>query len=110
MEAKVISMKTYTPEIIIKSDDSKGFRKYLSQGYFVFDKKNGYWILRKNTKIMVTIEYEGTRFTINLRSAFRRYYGEKVEQKWIELFQSDLEANKVMLKEGSNGNFSIVEK
>ena len=107
---KFISIEIYTPEVKIKSNDFKKFRKYLADGYYSYAKEEGYWILRKNPKIMVTFENEDKEYTINLRSGLKKYYGKKDPEKWIKLFGSDIEAGKITLESDSVGYWSIVEK
>lgn len=107
---KVISIEIYTPEITIKSNDFKNFRKYLAYGYYSYSNKDGYWILRKNPKIMLTFENEDKEYTINFRSGLRKYYGKRDPKMLIELFKSDIEADRIALVSDSMGYWSIVEK
>jgi hypothetical protein len=106
---RVINIEAITPEIIIKSNEYKKFRKLLADGYYVFEQKDGYWTLRKRPKIIIVFEYEGKEYKVNLARGLRKYYGKKDVATLIELFKNDFEAGKITLKEISEGYFSIIE-
>ena len=110
MEAKVLSVRYHIPEVIISTNDYKAFRKYLESGFSAGIRKNGYCTLRKRSQILVTLQYEGSEYTVNLKSKIISYYGKENTFKLTEKFKEDLENNKVTIKKDSNGYFSIFEK
>jgi len=109
MEAKVIFVESYVPEVVIKQEDYKSFRRYLSEGFSVIKRKEGYYTLRKKGKILVTIEYDGKRKVVNFRKALLEMYGRAEEYNVIKKFKSDLLEGKVAIDVDSEGYCSIIE-
>jgi len=107
MEAKVLSVICNAPEVIVSANDSKSFRKYLSEGFFVVHRDDGFHKLKKY-EILVTIEYEGKQQVINLRQSLVRYYGKAKDYELVARFQNDLQKKRVILKRGSNGQWRII--
>jgi len=108
MEAKVIRVEHYIPEVVIKENDHKSFRKYLEDGFFVFKVADGCYTLRKKFKILVTIEYDGKQRVVNLRYDFKQHYGNMDVKKAIERFKNDLKSGKKRLEVDSTGYCSII--
>lgn len=110
MEAKVLSVKYHIPEVIISTNDYKAFRKYLELGFSAGTRKNGYCTLRKRSQILVTLQYEGSEYTVNLKSKIISYYGKENTYKLTEKFKEDLENDIVAVHRDSDGYFAIFAK
>ncbi|MBZ4667310.1 MAG: hypothetical protein JG775_462 [Defluviitaleaceae bacterium] len=51
--------------------------KYLKKGYYIKEERNGYWVLVKPSRVMVTVESsEGTQ-SMNMKQDIIDYYGKK---------------------------------
>ena len=109
MEARVITIVTDNPEVSISANDSKGFRRYLSEGFFVLNRKDGFYRLKKGG-ILATVEYNGKQKMVDLRKCLISYYGKFQEYELIEKFNNDLGNNRITIEVDSKGHFSIIEK
>ncbi|MDF2502335.1 MAG: hypothetical protein K0Q77_3049 [Anaerosporomusa subterranea] len=82
--------------------------RYLKEGYLVKEERNGYWILIKKSKVIVTVESStGTR-SVNMKGDILDYYDKKkISEKQVEKFAQDIKKEKVAVCCDANGDCFI---
>ena len=82
--------------------------KYLAQGYYVKEERNGYWLLIRPAEIRATIKIDGKQKSFNIKAEVRDYYGKKrITQKLFYNFCND--AREGIIKFYSDGNYLEIE-
>lgn len=70
--------------------------RYLKDGYYIKERRNGYWVLVKPAKVWVTIGNDSVRRTFNMKEDICNYYGrERISQKLIKTFEEDSISGKI---------------
>ena len=110
MEIQVLDVRLETEEVKIRTSDSKAFRKYLDDGFSVFDRNEGTCILKRGSHVWVTIEHNGKCSTIDLKKSLSLYYKKSDNTKAYHFFKKDLEKDKIKLILNPNGYYTLVEK
>lgn len=100
MKVRVLDIVLQQKEQKVLNTESKKFRKYLKEGFYVCSRTNEYALLKKDEGILVIVEYEGNATTgINLERELARYYGKKASYKTlIKNFEKDLKNKQIKLK------------
>lgn len=72
---------------------------YIRKGFRIKESRNGYWVLYKPTKVIVTINCgENGHYIYDLKDAITSYYGRaKISYNLVEKFKEDF----------ANGNLEI---
>ena len=109
MEARVLGIETDNPEVSVSANDSKSFRRYLSEGFYVLNRKDGFYRLKKGG-ILVTVEYNGKKRMVDFSKCLFAYYGKAKEYELIEKLKNDLGNDIITIEVDSKGHFSIIEK
>lgn len=84
-------------------------RQFLRDGYHVTDERNGWWLLTKNSQVIVYLECTGGRcFTFKARANLLGWYGgTRLTQKLVDRFISDFYGKKIKICV-DDGNFYII--
>lgn len=71
--------------------------KYLAKGYYIVQKRNGYYVLAKSPRVNVTIQKEdGSIKTINMKKEITDYYNKsKISKGLANEFANDCQKGKV---------------
>ena len=109
MEVKIINVELEVKDANIKQSDGKGFRKYLSEGYHVVGRYDGFTQL-KRVRMNTTIEQNDRIRIIDLRDALYSYYGTRRDHELIEKLTQDLAKDCVGLKLDSKGYWKLFRK
>ena len=85
-------------------------KKYLNDGYYVKEERNGYWVLVKPAKVWVTIGDQKTRKTFNMKQDICDCYGRKrISSKLLEQFQEDARSGKLKIElDPKNDSYSLL--
>ena len=82
--------------------------KYLDNGYYIRESRNGYWLLVKPAKVYVTLKKDNKNLKINIKYEICDYYGKsRISKKLYLKFLED--ANKENIKFYLGGNQLIIE-
>ena len=83
-------------------------RPHLRNGYHVTSESNGWWLLTKNSQVIVSLECTGGRcFTFKARANLLGWYGgTRLTQKLVDRFISDFYGKKIKICV-DDGNFYI---
>lgn len=72
--------------------------KYLKKGYYVKESRNGYWVLIKPSKVLVTLAVSDEEVTVNLKECILDFYDKKrISQKTIDNFAQQLEKREIAI-------------
>lgn len=83
-------------------------KRYLEAGYHVKEERNGYWVLIKKARVIVTLQSSAGTQVINLRRDILDYYGKKrITPKQVEKFVQDIKKEKVAVCCDVNGDYLI---
>lgn len=110
MKIKILEIRLEEEEVKVRTSDYREFRKYLSKGFFVYDRDNGFYILKRGTKIWVTIVHNRSCSVIDIQKILSQYYKEENNKKLYNFFKRDLKKKKVELTLDSNGYCVLIEK
>lgn len=83
--------------------------KYLSDGYYVVEERNGFWILKKPSHVMVCLkDVNGKKHTFDMKKDIINYYGKKIiSAKLVETFSNDAYSGKINFYMDDDGNYCI---
>lgn len=99
----------YEPSNTIETQGKQSaIKRYLQAGYHIKEQRNGYWILVKKAKVIVTVESStGTRSVSMKRSILDYYDKKRITLKQVEKFSQDVKAGKVIICCDANGDYLI---
>lgn len=96
MNANFINVTTQNSEKIEHQGNKASLRPYLSSGYIVKIERNGYYLLVKPSKVLVTIGNSSLQRTFNMKNDILNYYGrERINDKLVERFREDASNGKI---------------
>ncbi len=105
MEIKAMQKVEHVIVNYIESDkiETQGKRqeiqKYLDNGYYIKEDRNGYWVLVRTAKVQVTLTNSYGTKTFNVKDAILRYYGrERITDKLVNQFESDINSGKIIFE------------
>lgn len=82
--------------------------RYLKDGYYVKEQRNGYYLLVKPSKVIVRIQTPNGVMNINLKKQILEYYGKcKISEKRVKKFNDDSLAGKIKFYLDDTGYISI---
>lgn len=94
--------------IFIDKGDIKKFRKLLKEGFCVHHRGEEHLVMRKISKVMVSID----NASYNMTKTLKQYYGANVSAQVIATrLKEDLDSNRVTFElDSETGHYIIVEK
>ena len=80
--------------------DRNSIKHFIRQGYKVAKENNGFWVLSKPSKVMVTVDCGlYGKFTYNMKeSILELYRRDRISEKLLETFKRDFVTGKIYLK------------
>lgn len=70
--------------------------KYQKRGYYVKVSRNGYWVMVKPSKVLVTLACAEDQVEVNLKQCILDYYEKKrISEKTIQKFAQQVEDKKI---------------
>lgn len=109
MEKAIISSIKYEASDSIEMQGKrKDINKYINNGYYVKENRNGYWVLVKSAKLNVSLRNSACIRTYNMKADVCDHYGKKrISQSLTDRFIKDTEGGKVFIYMDSEGNYSL---
>ncbi len=84
-----------TRELQCSASDSE-IKRYLNNGYYVKEKRNGYWVLVKPVHIFVTLKTSDGEKEFEIKHQILEHYGkQKISEKTYEKFSKDARSGKI---------------
>lgn len=82
--------------------------KYLNDGYYVKENRNGFWVLVKTAQVNVTLSNSEHTETFNMKQDVCDYYGKtRITQALVDKFYKDIKAEKISITMDSDCCYSI---
>ena len=97
----------YEPSDTIKVQGKrKEIEKYLTQGYYEKEERNGFWILEKTAKVNVTSKNDSCPF--DMKDEVIQYYGrKKISEQLVGKFDEDIKTGKKEIWKDNEGTHFI---
>lgn len=74
-------------------------QKYLDDGYYIKEDRNGYWVLVKTAKVQAILTNSYGTKIFNVKDKMLSYYRrERITEKLVNQFQNDIYSGKIILK------------
>lgn len=108
-KAEQIAVQYVASSTIEKQGNHQSIDRYLRQGYYVKVSRNGYWVLTKPAKVLVTAYcgLNGT-YTHNMKSEIvSKYNRSKISVGLIETFKNDFKNGSLSVM-ADETNFDII--
>lgn len=103
-KAKILSIIYEESDSIEKQGNRVSIERYLENGYYVKESRNGYWVLVKPVRVNVTLSNSYGTNTFNMKDDICNYYQRaRISESLVERFKDDVakgEINIYMNKEG----------
>ena len=82
---------------------------YLKKGYYVKEERNGYWVLLKSAKVLVTLTNSYGTVTFDMKKDILDYYRRKrISMPLLETFQHDIKDGKIIIKMDENCQYYTI--
>ena len=86
----------------------KGIEKYLNAGYYIKENRNGYWVLVKTARVVVTFANDSCTRVFNMKDDICDYYGKnRISQSLVDKFRNDIVNGAVTVFLDSQGNYVL---
>lgn len=83
-------------------------QKYLDNGYYVKESRNGYWVLVKTARVNVTLSDGEVVQTYNMKSDVCDHYGkQRVSSSLVERFKKDVNSGNITITLDQRGGYSF---
>ena len=89
----------YESDTIVIQGSYNKVKKYLNNGYFIKEDRNGYWVLYKPTNVILSItDFNDKEYYLYLKQYILEYYNkERISKKLFEKFKKEMIENKELL-------------
>lgn len=107
---KAIVLMQYQPSDSIERQGKRSdIERYIKQGYYVKENRNGYWVLVKSAKLYVTLSNSYGSNVFNMKEDVCSYYGKtRISNSLANRFEMDIKNEKIVIYMDSEGNYSII--
>lgn len=107
-KAKIISIDYESSDTIERQGKRKDIDKYLKNGYYIKEDRNGYWVLVKAARLIVTLTNSSCTRTFNMKAEVREYYGKThISQSLADRFRKDIHNGTITIYMDLEGNYSL---
>lgn len=77
-------------ESITVQGNQNSIRKYLNNGYYVKENRNGFWVLVKSSTVLVVLKDSTSQKQFNMKEAILNYYEkQRMTSNLFEQFEKD---------------------
>lgn len=97
MEKATFVYASFIPsESTTHQGNRNSIQKYLNDGYYIKESRNGFWVLVKSSVVLVTLKNSVTQQQFNMKEDILDYYGkQKMTEKLFERFEKDASSGKI---------------
>lgn len=107
-KTKIISIEYEPSDTIERQGKRKDIDKYLKNGYYIKEDRNGYWVLVKAASLMVTLTNSSCTRTFNMKAEVCDYYGKtRISQSLVDRFRKDIDNGTITIDMDLEGNYSL---
>lgn len=111
MEEVTNVIVNYEPsDNIEKQGKYEKIKKYEKLGYYIKEERNGYWVLVKAAKVLVTLTNSKCTHTFNMKSDILNYYGkQKISKNLVDTFRDDVGNGKIKFEMDEEGTIYTIK-
>ncbi len=107
-KATVTSVNYEKSDTIEKQGKRRDIEKYLENGYYIKEQRNGYWVLVKASRVEVTLSNSTITRTFNMKEDLRSHYGKtRVTEALVKTFLKDINSSKIVICMDSEGTYKF---
>lgn len=107
-KAMVLSIQYQPSDSIERQGKRSDIERYIKDGYYVKENRNGYWVLVKSAKLYVTLSNSYGSKVFNMKEDVCSYYGKtRISNSLVDRFEMDIKNEKIVIYMDSKGNYSI---
>ncbi|EMB48102.1 MULTISPECIES: hypothetical protein [Treponema] len=107
-KVKIQSVQYEKSDTIEMQGTSADTKRYIRNGYFVKEERNGFWVLNKPSRVLAEILINNKPVLQNIKNEILNYYNrDRISQNLVQKFENDLVSGSVSLYSDSNGEFVI---
>ncbi|ETT51582.1 hypothetical protein [Paenibacillus sp. FSL H7-689] len=89
----------------------QSIQKYLKQDFYVKEDRNGYWLLIKASKVIVTISSPAGVENLNMKGHILDFYKkQRLTDKRVEQFTQEIRDEKIAIFLDSDDNSYLIKK
>lgn len=105
---EVESIEYERSDTIEKQGPRDAITKYLKKGYYVKEARNGYWVLVRTSRVIITVKSSAGTQDMNMKQEILNYYGkQRISEKLIGTFEQDIDNKKIVICLDANGQYLI---
>lgn len=105
---EVKNIEYETSDTIEKQGKRADITKYLKKGYYVKEERNGYWVLVRPSRVVVTLKSSIGIQGINMKQEILDYYmKQRISEKQVEKFAKDIDNKKIVICLDESGDYLI---
>jgi len=95
-------------DTIEKQGPRDAITKYLKKGYYVKETRNGYWVLVRPARVIITVKSSAGTQDMNMKQDILDYYEkQKISEKLVANFKQDIDNKKIVICLDANGDYLI---
>lgn len=107
-KAMVLSIQYQPSDSIERQGKRSDIERYIKDGYYVKENRNGYWVLVKSAKLYVALSNSYGSKVFNMKDDVCIYYGKtRISNSLADRFEMDIKNEKIVIYMDSKGNYSI---
>ncbi|MBW7474300.1 hypothetical protein K0T92_06055 [Paenibacillus oenotherae] len=107
-KCSVIYVKYEPSDTIEKQGKRSSIEKYLKQGYYIKESRNGYWVLVKPVQVNIKISNSSGARTFNVKQDILDHYKKnRISEKLTEKFEEDMQKEKIGIYMDEEGDYEI---
>lgn len=105
-EIKSWEINYYKSDTIETQGKYSKIQKYMNQGYFIKENRNGYWVLNKPANVILTVvDSNDNQYYFYIKQYILDYYNKyKITEKLFQKFKNEINQNKDILINLINNN------
>lgn len=108
METKILSAFYERSDTIEHQGNRKSIQKYLNNGYNINQERNGFWVLTKPVRALITIGNSKKRKTFDMKEDICQYYGkQRISKKMFDNFCNEAKEGKIKFTLDSDGSYTF---
>ncbi|MNW32999.1 hypothetical protein D3C74_99530 [compost metagenome] len=107
-KCSVIYVKYEPSDTIEKQGKMSSNEKYLKQGYYIKESRNGYWVLVKPVQVNIKISNSSGARTFNIKQDILDLYKkDRISGKLTDRFEEDILMEKISIYMDAEGDYEI---
>lgn len=109
MEKCSVNYVKYEPSDTIEIQGKRSsIEKYLKQGYYIKESRNGYWVLVKPVQVNIKVKNSSGAKIFNVKQDILDLYKkDRISEKLTDKFEEDIQKEKIGVYMDADGDYEI---